>query len=65
MEGTLRLKFPFVPWDLSVVAVFFLGMGINSSHLLMTESLFHGYLYKPLHYWVGEFIPYYMEIMGV
>ena len=31
---------------------------------LMTESLFHG-PYKPLLTWVDEFIPYYMEIMGV
>ena len=30
---------------------------------LMTESLFHGYI-NP-YYWVDEFIPYYMEIMGV
>ncbi len=27
------------------------------------ESLFHGYI-NP-YYWVDEFIPYYMEIMGV
>ena len=25
----------------------------------------HPLLYKPLLYWVDEFIPYYMEIMGV
>ena len=31
---------------------------------LMTESLFHG-PYKLLRTWVDEFIPYYMEIMGV
>ena len=29
----------------------------------MTESLFHGYINPRT--WVDEFIPYYMEIMGV
>ena len=36
----------------------FLGMGDIPP--LMTESLFHGYI-NP-HYWVDEFIPYYMQI---
>ena len=30
---------------------------------LMTESLFHGYI-NP-YYWIDEYIPCYMEIMGV
>ena len=42
-----------------------LCVGIGDGHLippLMTESLFHGHI-NP--YWVDEFIPYFLEIMGV
>ena len=39
------------------------GCFLTFNDILMTESLKNWYI-KP-YYWVDEFIPYYMEIMGV
>ena len=39
-------------------------LAINSSHLLTWNPYFMG-IFSPLRNWVDEFIPYYMEIMGV
>ena len=58
---TVENRSLYVPWSRLSRSI---GDGDKQkSHLLMTESLFHWYI-KP-YYWVDEFIPYYMELMGV
>ena len=42
-----------------------LGMGRFPSHLKNDGNPYFMGTYKPLRNWVDEFIPYYMEIMGV
>ena len=43
----------------------FLGMVESSPPTFNDGILTMGILYRPLRNWVDEFIPYYMQIMGV